>query len=156
MDYLLDSNIVIIYSRDNEVARRIEEDYKIFSGDHRLAISTVSLGEINASVKKLQLGERRKNKIEQILEKINEFGVNIEEVIDRYGDIDAFSQGKLAGKKGKFSARNMGKNDIWIAATASVFNLTLITTDKDFDHLDGVYIDLEYISLKRYEKKKDE
>ena len=29
MDYLLDSNIVIIYSRDNEVARRIEEDYKI-------------------------------------------------------------------------------------------------------------------------------
>jgi len=63
MDYLLDSNIVIIYSRDNEVARRIEEDYKIFSGDYRLAISTVSLGEINASIKKLQLGERRKNKM---------------------------------------------------------------------------------------------
>ena len=62
MDYLLDSNIVIIYSRDNEVVRRIEEDYKIFSGDYRLAVSTVSLGEINASIKKLQLGERRKNK----------------------------------------------------------------------------------------------
>lgn len=153
MDYLLDSSIVIIYSRDNEVARRIEEDYELFSGNHRLGISTVSLGEIDAFVKKLQLGERRKNKIEQILQNINAFGINIEEVIDRYGDIDAFSQGKLTGKKGKFSARNMGKNDIWIAATASVFNLSLITTDKDFDHLDGVYIDLEYIPLEKYDEK---
>lgn len=153
MDYLLDSNIIIIYSRDNELARKIEADYKIFSGDHRLGISTVSLGEINASIKKLQLGARRKKKIEQILEKINEFAINIEEVIGRYGDIDAFSQGQLAGSKGKFSARNMGKNDIWIAATASVFNLKLVTTDKDFEHLDGVYIDLEYISMQKYRNK---
>ena len=151
MDYLHDSNIVVIYSRDNDLARRIEEDYAIFRGDHRLAISTVSLGEINASIKKLQLGEKRKQKIEQILGNINAFGINFQEVIDRYGDIDAYSQGKLLTKKGKFSARNMGKNDIWIAATASVFNLTLLTTDRDFDHLDGVYIDLEYISLKKYE-----
>ena len=30
---------------------------------------------------------------------------------------------------------DMGKNDLWIAATASVTGAILLTTDKDFDHL---------------------
>ena len=30
------------------------------------------------------------------------------------------------------TARNMGKNDVWIAATAYVLRATLVTTDKDF------------------------
>jgi len=36
----------------------------------------------------------------------------------------------------------VGKNDLWIAATAQVTNSKLVTTDKDFDHLDGVFIDI--------------
>lgn len=32
----------------------------------------------------------------------------------------------------------MGKNDLWIAATAITYNIPLITTDADFDHLDGL------------------
>jgi predicted nucleic acid-binding protein len=43
------------------------------------------------------------------------------------------------------SSRNMGKNDIWIAATASVLNATLVTTDADFDHLNGVFLTVAYI-----------
>jgi hypothetical protein len=41
----------------------------------------------------------------------------------------------------------MGKNDLWIAALAKFHDLTLLTTDHDFDHLiasneiDGVWID---------------
>jgi tRNA(fMet)-specific endonuclease VapC len=37
----------------------------------------------------------------------------------------------------------MGKNDLWIAATASLLNLKLITTDADFDHLDSSFISLQ-------------
>jgi len=37
------------------------------------------------------------------------------------------------------SARNMGKNDIWIAATTYLLEATLITLDKDFLHLDEVF-----------------
>jgi len=37
MDYLLDTNIVIIYSRDNEIAKKIETEYQIFHEDNRLA-----------------------------------------------------------------------------------------------------------------------
>jgi len=34
----------------------------------------------------------------------------------------------------------MGKNDLWIAATAHVTGATLLTTDKDFDHLDPQFL----------------
>ena len=46
-----------------------------------------------------------------------------------------FSQEALPNKKGSFSARNMGKNDLFIAATSSVIDLPLVATDKDFRHL---------------------
>jgi len=36
----------------------------------------------------------------------------------------------------------MGKNDIWIASTASVPDVDLLTSDKDFEHLDGACIRL--------------
>ena len=48
----------------------------------------------------------------------------------------------------------MGKNDIWIAATASVFNLKLVSTDKDFNHLDEEYLDLLYIPLEELTSQK--
>jgi predicted nucleic acid-binding protein len=71
------------------------------------------------------------------MSRLTEFGINFEEVIKKYAQIDAYSQGKLKKSRGNFSSRNMGKNDIWIAATASVFDLKLVTTDKDFEHLEG-------------------
>ncbi len=55
--------------------------------------------------------------------------IHLDEIIERYGEIDAYSQNKLTNKPLQLSARNMGKNDIWIAATASVYNMTLMTMD---------------------------
>jgi predicted nucleic acid-binding protein len=72
-------------------------------------------------------------------------------VIKNYAAIDAYSQGNL--QTVDCSARNMGKNDLWIAATASAFDLVLLTTDKDFSHLDEAFIQLEYISIE--EMKRD-
>lgn len=70
-----------------------------------------------------------------------------EETIDCYAEIDAFSQGKLPDKPLGLTARNMGKNDLWIAATAHVLGAKLLSTDVDFDHLDGVYFDLLRIKV---------
>jgi predicted nucleic acid-binding protein len=75
--------------------------------------------------------------------------INSKDVIERYAEIAIFSQGKLSTRPLGKSARNMGKNDLWIAATASVTNAKLLTMDKDFNHLDGVYLDLELITLVR-------
>ena len=146
MDYLLDSNIILIFSKNDEVAANLEAKYQIFSGDNRLGISIVSKGEVEASILKSGLGTKRRERIRELMNHLTEFGIHFEEVINAYAQIDAFSQGKL-GEGHKFTSRNMGKNDIWIAATASVFNLTLITTDKDFNHLKEDYLDLIYIPL---------
>lgn len=43
------------------------------------------------------------------------------------GELEALPEG--------LSARNIGKNDIWIAATALYFDFKLRMTDYDFDHL---------------------
>ena len=145
MNYLIDTNIIIIYSRENDFAKKIEDKYKLFSPENSLYISIVTLGEIDAIIKKNQLGKRKQHKIQRLLAGIYKIGLAHGELISKYGDIDAFSQDKIGNAT--FSSRNMGKNDLWIAATAANFNLKLLTTDKDFDHLKTTYIDLEFIDL---------
>jgi predicted nucleic acid-binding protein len=145
--YLLDTNLLIIYSRENDFSKKIEHRYKLFTGNKDLFISTVSIGELDAFIKKNDIGKRKQRKISEMLDMIDRISIEHEEIISKYGDIDAFSQGKLKIKGHHFSAMNMGKNDIWIGATASHFDLKLITTDKDFMHLNEVFLDLEYIEL---------
>jgi tRNA(fMet)-specific endonuclease VapC len=69
-------------------------------------------------------------------------------LLPNYITIDAYSQRKHPDyEKYPFSTpRNMGKNDLWIAATASLLNLQLVTTDKDFDHLETSFLSLRKIS----------
>ena len=45
------------------------------------------------------------------------------------------------------SARKMGKNDLWIAATTAVFNATLLSTDNDFSHLNGQFLYFDKIEM---------
>lgn len=92
MDYLLDTNIIVIYSRESEIADRIEEKFQLFDKKNSLAISIVTLGELDALIRKLKLGEKRKRKINRILNSVAKIGLNHKEIISRYRDIDAFSQ----------------------------------------------------------------
>ncbi|MEM9884972.1 MAG: hypothetical protein AAF849_03705 [Bacteroidota bacterium] len=39
---------------------------------------------------------------------------------------------------------------MWIAATAHVVDATLLTTDKDFDHLDQQFIKLERLEVTNF------
>ena len=88
------------------------------------------------------MGERRVSQIGQLRRDFTVIDINIEDIIQRYAQIDAYSQGKLLSRPLSISARNMGKNDLWIAATASVYDMTLLTSDADFEHLDKVFLTL--------------
>ncbi|MEM9887212.1 MAG: type II toxin-antitoxin system VapC family toxin [Bacteroidota bacterium] len=145
MNYLLDTNIIITYSRKNALAERIEKQYALLSGEHVLYVSVVSLGEIDAYIKKFRIGKRKQHIIQRTLELTYQIDIGYQEIISKYGDIDAFSQAKTKLPGYHFTARNMGKNDLWIAATASHYDLTLLTTDQDFNHLDQAFLDLEYV-----------
>ena len=153
MNYLLDTNIIILYSRDSDISKRIEDKYRLFDESNTLAVSVVTLGEIDAFIKKLGIGDKKRQKIENLLNQLAKVKLNSKPIIERYGTIDAFSQGKLKDNPSNFTARNMGKNDMWIAATASVYKLTLITTDKDFEHLKDEFVQLEFVDVEMYKQR---
>lgn len=113
-----------------------------------LILSVVSVGEIKSLAIQNSWGKKRLEKLEALLQEFLIADIRINRTIERYAEIDAFSQGKLKTKPATFSARNMGKNDLWIAATASVLDVPLITTDHDFDHLENDYIELEKIDVR--------
>lgn len=50
-------------------------------------------------------------------------------IIDAYVELDLFARSHPQG------ARQMGKNDLWIAASALAANAQPLTTDKDFEYL---------------------
>ncbi len=59
------------------------------------------------------------------------------ELVDTHAKIDAHFQSR---------GRAMGKNDLWIAATANFFDARLLTTDTDFDELDSRFLERDWIS----------
>ncbi len=66
-------------------------------------------------------------------------------LIDSYVMVDGYSKRKIPGPGGTLlnkSAKTMGKNDLWIAATAKALDIPLMTTDGDFDHLNTQIINI--------------
>jgi len=147
MKYLLDTNIIIIYLRDRQTKINIENDFHPFDFPNIPLISVVSIGELQSFALRNKWGKKRLNSLDFFLNQIVIVDINSQDVIKKYAEIDAFSQGKLINNPLGMSARNMGKNDLWIAATASVADATLLTTDKDFQHLNNSYLNLEVIKL---------
>jgi len=146
MNYALDTNIVLVYLRDEQFKANIETQYAVFSEGSNPIISVVTIGEIRSIALQNNWGAKRIAYVEQFLKEFIVIDVRYNDLLNAYAEIDAFSQGKLAQKPLGTSSRNMGKNDLWIAATAHIMNARLITMDKDFQHLDGEYFDLVYLS----------
>ena len=85
--------------------------------------------------------------LDEILRKLPVVDLNNDLIISEYAQIDSYSFGKNAARPlpSGHSARRMGKNDLWIAATASAVRAQLLTTDHNFDHLDGVFVQVDFI-----------
>ncbi len=152
MYFLLDTNILLNYLKSGRIINHLIKEFDLFSPANVMAISTVTIGEMESLVLQRNWGEKR---VDKFIISLNDFlilPINSEDILKSYGEIDAYSQGKLVSKPLPIgmSARNMGKNDLWIAATAHITGAKLLTTDKDFQHLDGVFIDLEYIDIDAY------
>ena len=121
---VFDTNLVIKYlrRRENLPAEAI--------------ISVVVAGELEAFALKNGWGYERLLFMRAAFEQLGLVEID-SDFIPIYALLDAYSQGRhpLHRLPPGLSARNMGKNDLWIAATALYFDVELHTTDKDFDHL---------------------
>ncbi len=149
MKYLLDTNVLLVYLRDQRTKKVIEETYHPFSLPNIPIISVVTKGEIKSIGLRNNWGDRRLSVLEKFLDRLVVVDINAEDIIEKYAEIDAFSQGKLKGNPLGNSSRNMGKNDLWIAATAAVTKSRFLTMDADFDHLKGKYLDLHKVELQK-------
>ena len=88
--------------------------------------------------------------MDELYHLVTEVGINFRDIVDYYEEIDAFSRGKHRTRHAHFPAIKMGKNDLWIVATAAAFEIPLVTTDKDFDHLAGEFLELVLLNVNDY------
>lgn len=132
-----DTNILLHIARDKSRGERIRT---LVNPERKVEyISIVSAAELQSLAEQNGWGERRKENIRQLLGDLNIVNIEGESIIEQYVNIDVFSQGKHKMHRLIGSARNMGKNDLWIAATACILQFELITTDKDFSHLQSFF-----------------
>lgn len=148
MRYVLDTNVILAYLRKHVIWDLIELQLGIFETETDVYIPAVVLGELRSLANQNRWGIIKRRELEIFVKEFMIIDFITEEVINSYAEIDAFSQGRLEGRPLTGSSRNMGKNDLWIAATASVLNATLITTDKDFQHLHTQFLEVAYFDVK--------
>jgi tRNA(fMet)-specific endonuclease VapC len=145
--YLLDTGILLGFVRAAAYAAYAERKFAINQPPNISLMSVVSKGELYSLAIQLGWGIQKQKALEHLLLQIPNIDINKDPIIRRYAEIDAFSQSKDISRPlpAGLTSRNMGKNDLWIAATASVLNASLLTTDRDFDHLNGQFLDVIYI-----------
>lgn len=147
---VLDTGIILGYARGAPYAEYVEKKFGLFSPPNIPLISVVSKGEIYSLAIQFGWGAKKLQALDELLRKLPVVDINNESIIREYADIDAYSLARNAARplpSGQ-TARQMGKNDLWIAATASVLKARLLTTDNDFNHLDGVFFEVTFIDQK--------
>ena len=121
------------------------ETFELDNPSNRVYTSVVSIGEMRSLALRNHWGTAKKQEIERLFIIFPTIDIKNNNIFNKYAEIDAYSQGKLDGRPIVGSAHTVGKNDLWIAATASVLDATLITTDKDFNHLNSEFLRVAYI-----------
>lgn len=146
--YVLDTGVLVGYLRASPYAEFIEKQFSPLQPPNICAISIVTVAELRSLAIQFHWGEDRRGKLDSLVRKFPLIDINHDEILDRYAEIDAFSLGRHQSRKlpAGTPARKMGKNDLWIAATASVIRATLLTTDQDFQHLDKEFLHVTYVN----------
>lgn len=129
--YLLDTNILVHLIRGNAVGLAIDAHFGLRGALNRCVVSVVTVGEMYALARKYDWGPAKQDALRKLLAELVWVDINHPDILTAYGELDALSD--RAG-------RRMGKNDLWIAATAKVSGAILLTTDGDFDHLHPTHI----------------
>lgn len=144
MNLLLDTNILILLAKDHQqklIGKINPENRKIF-------ISVTSIAELKSIAMQNAWGLKKWKVINGILDEAIIIEIN-ENLIDTYTQIDAYSQCRNPSfHEYPFATpRNMGKNDLWIASTAALLGLKLVTTDMDFNHLHNTFIEVQMLDI---------
>ena len=147
--FLLDTTILVHYARGKDLAVWIENHYHLqkLSASTPPLICEVTVGELYSLALQGSWPEKKLKELKRLIGMCVVVPLSLEGIHQAYAKIDHFSQ-----KSPDFTPRNMGKNDLWIAATAHVTKATLLTCDHDFDHLSPDWLRLEYVDPRSAKK----
>jgi tRNA(fMet)-specific endonuclease VapC len=108
MALLFDTNILLYLARNSNAKKIVNPSNEVEY------ISVVTVGEARSIAFQNGWGNAKTEKLESALSKAIILDINNEIIIDRYVQIDAYSQKKHPAIPYSFETpRNMGKNDLW-------------------------------------------
>ena len=148
MIYIWDTNILLHTLRKPDFFATLNLRFDFTNPLNEIYVSAVTVGEIHSIALRNRWGKHRMNDLKERLKTLKTVPVTDDDfLIQMYSEIDNYSQSHHPTLKLVGSARKMGKNDLWIAATAAVAQGTLISTDDDFTHLNGLFLFFDKIII---------
>lgn len=146
--YLLDTGILVGFLRGASYAETVAAECNLWDARTVSLVSVVSDAELRSFAIRRKWGQKKLEVLNELFRRIAHVPIEQPALIEKWAEIDAFNHNKHDTLKLQGSNRKMGDNDIWIAATASVLRARLLTTDHDYDHLDGLFLDVTYVDPK--------
>lgn len=125
--FVLDTNVIVHLLRWKDIGQQINARFGLLTAATMPIISAVSLGEARSLVRQWSWGAEKVERLYALLVRFVVIDIRSEPILRHYAELDHGS---------KNVGRRMNPNDVWIAATAAATGATLLTTDKDFDHLE--------------------
>lgn len=120
---MLDTNILLMYMRAGPTGQEIERIYRLRQRPYRPLICEVTIGEMLSLARQFNWGNKRIQRMHGLLKEVVSIDISSQEVMNTYARID-----DLCRRNGW----SLGKNDVWIAASALAAEAHLLTMDKDF------------------------
>jgi predicted nucleic acid-binding protein len=144
---VIDTCVIIHIVRGSTTGQNCIEALQSYDEADNIITSVVTKAELESFIIQANWGKTKIEKLNKLLEEITVIDISSADqlLIEAYSEIDAYSKRKAKDKHGKLlqgSVRKMGKNDLWIAATAHALDIPLMTIDGDFDHLNDTIMEL--------------
>ena len=140
--YVLDTTTLLNLIRGKDLGQQIDRAFGLRSAMHRHTISIVTHGELRVLAERNTWGQEKRNALAFALANLVTLNIDSDAIVDAYVRVEEACRTFPAGE------RKMGQNDMWIAATALMTGLPIITTDTDFNHLHGRLITVHWIDPK--------
>lgn len=155
MQYIvLDTCAVIHLLRGNESGIEIKDWIESLNPQPRQIISVATKAELLTFVKMNKWGGKSLAALNEFIKGVPTIDINHSDVqlLQNYILIDTYSKNKGVDGNGNSKGGahiTMGKNDLWIGATAKTINATLVTCDGDFDHLPESVLKIKKFNYKK-------
>lgn len=136
--WFVDTNILVHVLRQSPLGEHLISSLQFRARATVSMMSVVSQGELLSLAALVHWGKPKRDRLEELMNELVIVDIHAASrpLLERYALLDHVSHS---------AGRTMGKNDLWIAASAAESGAILLTTDRDFDHLAPQHLKLWWL-----------